>query len=346
MVETEQRLAKKHIVVVTGTDRALYSLLFQTTDESQKISLGALRGISTSTELVKRIVISDTYFSDTCPADPICDEKAKTNPFRTPDGSCNNLLRSSWGKSRTQFQRLFVPVYADARLGEIQCCMEDGQHIDKDMLHPECLPIDIPKNDPFFSKLSPARRCMNFIRSAPARRSDCRLGYAEQMNDNTHLLDLSNVYGSDAKVARELRTHKKGSLNVTSQIEINSGHPVKPVGLDFLPYDEASGTGISSCALSKGVTGKEPSAHVKCFKAGDGRSSVTPNLAVTHTIFMRQHNRLVDLLAHLNPHWNDERLYQEAKRILAAQMQHITYNEWLPVVIGREKMQELGLLVY
>lgn len=101
-----------------------------------------------------------------------------------------------------------------------------------------------------------------------------------QMNDKTHLLDLSNVYGSDAKVARELRTHKKGSLNVTSQIEINSGHPVKPVGLlDFLPYDEASGTGISSCALSKGVTGKEPSAHVKCFKAGEPNSVHKPNHA-------------------------------------------------------------------
>ncbi|EFX66695.1 hypothetical protein DAPPUDRAFT_14918, partial [Daphnia pulex] len=37
-------------------------------------------------------------------------------------------------------------------------------------------------------------------------------------------------------------------------------------------------------------------------------------------------------------------LYQEAKRILAAQMQHITFNEWLPIIIGRAKMQELGLL--
>ncbi len=96
------------------------------------------------------------------------------------------------------------------------------------------------------------------------------------MNDNTHLLDLSNVYGSDAKVTRELRTHKKGSLNVTSQREINSGHPVKRVGLDFLPYDEAEGTGISSCALSKGITGKDPSAHVKCFKAGESNRDTCP----------------------------------------------------------------------
>jgi peroxidase len=67
-------------------------------------------------------------------------------------------------------------------------------------------------------------------------------------------------------------------------------------------------------------------------------------MAVTQTIFLREHNRLAEELAKLNPHWDDERLYQEARRILIAQAQHITYNEWLPIIIGREKMQELGLL--
>ena len=66
-------------------------------------------------------------------------------------------------------------------------------------------------------------------------------------------------------------------------------------------------------------------------------------MAVTHTVFLREHNRLAEGLARLNPHWDDERLYQEARRIVIAEMQHITYNEWLPIVIGRNKMQKFGL---
>ena len=47
-----------------------------------------------------------------------------------------------------------------------------------------------------------------------------------------------------------------------------------------------------------------------------------------HTVFMREHNRLVGILAGLNPGWDGDRLYEEARRINIAQYQHIIYKEY------------------
>ena len=55
-------------------------------------------------------------------------------------------------------------------------------------------------------------------------------------------------------------------------------------------------------------------------------------LATMHLLWVREHNRLARNLQLLNPSWDDERLYQEARRIVIAEIQHIHYNEWLPAL--------------
>lgn len=49
---------------------------------------------------------------------------------------------------------------------------------------------------------------------------------------------------------------------------------------------------------------------------------------------LKEHNRLAISLRQLNRHWSDEVLYLEARRILVAEIQHITYNEFLTTVLG------------
>ncbi len=82
-----------------------------------------------------------------------------------------------------------------------------------------------------------------------------------------------------------------------------------------------------------------------CFLAGDERNSETPNLAMMHTMWVREHNRVVWRLRKLNPHWDDERLYQEGRHIVVGLYQYITYREFLEVVLGSEVMKDWGISV-
>jgi len=73
---------------------------------------------------------------------------------------------------------------------------------------------------------------------------------------------------------------------------------------------------------------------LKCFVAGDNRANQHPILLSMHIIWMRNHNLHASKLKLINPHWSDEKLYQEARRITIAELQHITYNEYLPIIMG------------
>ena len=42
--------------------------------------------------------------------------------------------------------------------------------------------------------------------------------------------------------------------------------------------------------------------------------------------------------------WNDEKLYQESRRIVTAEWQHVVYNEWLPIMLGQQYMTRKELM--
>jgi hypothetical protein len=83
--------------------------------------------------------------------------------------------------------------------------------------------------------------------------------------------------------------------------------------------------------------------HLFCFIAGDIRVNEQIHLTVLHTFYVRDHNRIAIQLGRLNPHWDDEKIYQEARHITAAAVQHILLNEFLPLIIGEELTHRYNL---
>ncbi|NWU98618.1 PERM Myeloperoxidase, partial [Upupa epops] len=179
---------------------------------------------------------------------------------------------------------------------------------------PPCFPIKIPPNDP---RIKNTRDCLPFFRSAPA----CTGGRAirDQLNALTAFLDGSVVYGSEVTLANRLRDWS----NQLGLLAVNQNFSDK--GKAFLPFNSVQ---RDPClTVSKGD-------KIPCFLAGEFRASEMLELACMHTLFLREHNRLARGLKRLNPHWNGEKLYQEARKILGAMMQVITYRDYLPLLLG------------
>lgn len=178
-----------------------------------------------------------------------------------------------------------------------------GQFLDHDitLVHTnadESAPITVPNGDPFFDPMGTGDATITFNRSVSSLDAD---GLRQHPNSITSFIDGSNVYGSDQATANALRSFEGGKLRISDG--------------NLLPTDEQG--------------------H---FIAGDERANENPGLTSMHTLWMREHNRIAEQLSTQHPEWGDEKLYQEARRVVVAEIQAITYNEFLPNLLGEDAL--------
>lgn len=153
--------------------------------------------------------------------------------------------------------------------------------------------------------------CLPFFRSIAAcfLHPEADVGQAlqrQQMNGISSFMDASVVYGHTPKLERSLRdlAGLNGKLVINSRFRDPKGRP-------YLP----SVAGPSACL-------QDPQGErVECFRAGDSRANEGLLLAALHTLLLREHNRIAEVLKHINDHWSPETVYQETRKIIGALIQ-------------------------
>ena len=192
-----------------------------------------------------------------------------------------------------------------------------------------CFPIPVPENDTRIK-----RDCLTFTRSsavcgtgAPSLLLSQKYGvHREQLNAITSYIDGSQIYGSTNEMARRLWEYDERGIP-TGYLKL--GQPM-PSGKRLLPFDDDPKNSKIDCA-----TGIHRN-RSDCFLSGDIRVNEQVGLISMHTIFFREHNRIVTSLKELNPHWDGEKVYQEARVIVIAEWQNVIYTEYLPKILGAD----------
>ncbi|CAF0706986.1 unnamed protein product [Brachionus calyciflorus] len=289
--------------------------------------------------------------------------------YRSIDGSCNNLEHTWYGMTNSPYKRLLPPEYDDGLdAPKTKSVLENqtlpnsrlialtthepnitqskisnlflfyGQTIDHDitsiaslldhngipltcncdMSGPICFNIEVPPQDIF----NRDQTCFIFPRSsASVVNFDCDLGHREQLNTVSHFLDLSFLYGSDSEAEEETRARVRGFLLAVR---------IRGIKHDYLPFRNRP--------FCQGLRPTD-----RCFITGDARAESNAFLTGFQTVFLRQHNLIARKLSLINPLWNDEKLYQETRKIMIALNQHIVYNQWLPILLGKNIYEKYEL---
>jgi len=272
-------------------------------------------------------------------------------PPRTLDGSGNNATHPRWGQADTQYPRIAKANYTDgiaqmrdgpaaryvsnrifndvgqnlfSENGVTQWGWAWGQWLDHDFGreqdHPrQSVPLAFNPRDPLESFQS-LLISIDFWRNAAAPGTGVTTT-RQQVNTQSSYIDASNVYGVTRGRLDWLRDGPVDGnpTNNGPQLLLGPGR--------YLPRADARGN--PSAAPSMELDGALITTPTRAAVAGDPRANENIALTAIHTLFAREHNRLVGRLPSSLP---AETRFQIARRIVGAEQQYITYEEFLPAL--------------
>ncbi|PZD74999.1 Leukotoxin [Acaryochloris thomasi RCC1774] len=286
--------------------------------------------------------------------------------FRSIDGSGNNIDDSELGTPHTQLRRLSDADYDDGistprsiasdnstelpsaraisnsvasqsgsvlnSLGLSDWFWQWGQFLDHDIdlteggEVAEPFNISVPMGDQHFDPFNTGTAQIELNRSVFDEHTGTE-NPRQQINEITTYIDGSMVYGSDQERADALRSN-----DGTGRLKTSEG--------DLLPFNE-------------GGFGNAGGDSADLFLAGDIRANEQIGLTSVHTLFVREHNRIADSLLEriesgdstvvqkLNAFLSENAeategdfVYESARKLIGAKIQMITYNEFLPLMLG------------
>lgn len=129
----------------------------------------------------------------------------------------------------------------------------------------------------------------------------------QQINYASPYIDLSQIYGNDLATFTAMR-RSDGSGKLKTQLT-----PETFMGDDEVPlYNTTTGRFI----------------HL------DPRYAENPLVMALYVLFVREHNYWAETLAADEPHLNEHELFNLARHITIAEVQSITYNDFMQMMIG------------
>jgi hypothetical protein len=259
---------------------------------------------------------------------------------RSLDGGGNNVRHPSWGQAGTQYLRVAPPNYADrvsamvsgpparrisnrifndvgqnlfSERGLSQWTWTWGQFMDHDFglrneAPGENAPIPFDAQDPL-EDFSDDLGVIDFARTPAAPGTGVR-SPRQQINTQSSYIDASNVYG----------------VNVTRLDWLRDGAKLL-LPDDYLPRADARGDASNAPVMD--LFGAQVGDPGRAAVAGDVRANENIALTAVQTLFAREHNRIVSALKRF-PSLTAEDRFQVARRVVGAELQFITYEEFLP----------------